>query len=366
MQQALHIFRKDVRRLRYPIALVLAATALFTYVDMRPWGRLPLNSVVPYAFNAKPLIVPSADTFITSSAFVVTVGGGGLGASSSEVSLLPGLLILAWCWLIALVVYADAIPGDRQFRLTRPYDRPSLWGAKAFFALAFVNLPLVIAQVVILRVDGFPILPNLSGLLWDHVLVTAIITMPAMALAALTRRMTHFVALFVVGGFAASVLAMLFMQMFFAGAVLPLSSSWYLEGSRLGPLNWVEDAVGTAAIAAFTIAVICRAMPLAGARDPLPRRLSMAARPRLVPRRHRSRGRVHRDDVLFAVSVRPAHQPGGQLLGESLSESIWRRHDRLAGTDRPRSDRRGSVERAAWRSGIWRSVVRGIADRRGS
>jgi hypothetical protein len=256
MRQVLHIFTKDVRRLKYPAALVLAATASFTYADVRPWAQLSPNAVMPYAFNAKPLIVPNdtGGTF-SESAFVVTTGEGGLGSSSSEVSILPGLLILAWCWLIALVVYTDAIPGDRQFWLTRPYDRRSLWGAKTLFVLAFVNLPIFIAQAVILRVDGLPILPNLPGLLWDHVLITAIITMPVMALAALTRRMTHFVSLFVVGGLVAAGLAPLFMQIY-AKAFLPSSSGWYLEGSRLGALNWVEDAVGIVAIAAFAVAVL--------------------------------------------------------------------------------------------------------------
>ena len=98
MRQALHIFKKDVRRLKYPIALVLAATALFAYADALPWAKLPPNSLMPYAFNPKPLIVPDdAGGGFHDSAIVVSAGEGGLGASSSEVSILPGLLILVWC-----------------------------------------------------------------------------------------------------------------------------------------------------------------------------------------------------------------------------------------------------------------------------
>jgi hypothetical protein len=114
MRQALHIFKKDVRLLWYQVVLVLAVTAMFAYTDAAPWAWLA-NYVPPFAFNARPLISPDADGF-----------AGGIGSFSvgfSDASMLSELLVLAWCCLIALVVHAEAIPGDRQFWLTRPYDR---------------------------------------------------------------------------------------------------------------------------------------------------------------------------------------------------------------------------------------------------
>ena len=235
MRQVLHIFKKDVRLLWFQIVLVLAATAMFAYTDIAPWARLP-NYVPAFAFNARPLINPDADGF-TSVGF-------------SDASMLSELLVLAWCCLIALVVQAEAIPGDRQFWLTRPYDRRSLWGAKALFVLAFVNLPLFVAQAAIISTDGFSVVSNLSGLVWEQVLVTAVITIPAMAAATLTRKMTQFAFLLFIAAFAASGFAIMFMF-----PLLPFSP-WYLEGHRMGSLNWLQDVVGIALIAATAFAIL--------------------------------------------------------------------------------------------------------------
>jgi hypothetical protein len=239
MRQALHIFKKDVRQFWYQIVLVLAVTAMFAYTDIAPWARLP-NYVPPFAFNAKPLISPDVDSFAL-----------GIHATFSDVSMLPELLVLAWCCLIALVVHAEAIPGDRQFWLTRPYDRRSLWGAKALFVLAFVNLPIFVAQAAIIAMDGFSVVSNLSGLLWEQVLLTAIITIPAMAAATLTRRMTQFVFLLFIAAFAASGFTILLML-----PVLPFVSPWYLEGHRMGSLTWFQNSVGVAAIAGTAFAIL--------------------------------------------------------------------------------------------------------------
>src|SRR4051812_14736603 len=100
MQQALHIFRKDVRFLRLPIAIALALTAAFA------WSR----SGKP----ATPLQQP------------ITI-----------------LLILAWCYLAAAAVYKETLVGDRQFWVTRPYRWTSLLAAKALFLLAFIHVPLL-------------------------------------------------------------------------------------------------------------------------------------------------------------------------------------------------------------------------------
>ena len=249
MRQALHIFRKDVRQFWLQIVLVLAVTALFAYADITPWPNVPTASgsagiaaeSVFFPYNAGPLISPDVNNFTGVGA--VTFG--------DNVSMLSDLLALAWCCLIALVILAEPIPGDRQFWLTRPYDRRSLWAAKALFVLAFVSLPLLVAQAAIIASDGFPVASNLSGLLWEQVLFATIIAFPAMALATLTKRMTQFVFLLFLGAFAAGGLAFLFLI-----PVLPFVPPWYLQGHRMGALNWLPDFVGFAAIAATTFAIM--------------------------------------------------------------------------------------------------------------
>ena len=156
LQQALHIFKKDARYLRFEIAGVLAMIALFV---------------------------------VTQVGLLETLRRGASGVFGISEILLPA----AWCFLIARAVHAEPIPGDRQFWLTRPYSRASLLLAKAIFILAFVNLPFLIAQSAILKLDAFPILSNAGALLWEQVLVTAVVTLPALVLAAVTANMIQFV-----------------------------------------------------------------------------------------------------------------------------------------------------------------------------
>ena len=249
MRQTLHIFKKDVRQFWLQILLVLAVTAMFAYADITPWPEVPGAGgtagigaeFVFFPYNARPLIDPH-------------VGGpAGVDAITfgDNVSMLSELLVLAWCCLVALVILADAIPGDRQFWLTRPYDRRSLWGAKTLFVLTFVSLPLLVAQAAIIAGDGFPIASNLSGLLWEQALFATVIAFPVMALATLAKRMTQFVFLLFLGAFAAGGLAFLFLI-----PILPLVPPWYLQGHRMGSLNWLPDLVGFAAIAATAFAIM--------------------------------------------------------------------------------------------------------------
>ncbi len=151
MRQAIHIFKKDVRNLRFEIAGVLALT---------------LASAI-------------ADVWVTR----VTISD-----QADALHLLPA----AWSFLIARVIHAEAIPGDRQFWLTRPYDRRSLWAAKTLFVVAFINLPMLVAQAAILSATGLPVGGNLGGLLWAQVPLSALLVLPAAALAAVTTSPAQF------------------------------------------------------------------------------------------------------------------------------------------------------------------------------
>src|ERR671924_1084349 len=121
MREAWQIFRKDVRYLRLEILLVLAMIAIFTWIT---------HNGNPYAMD---------------------VGG-----------IIPGTWIVALfsitsTYLMARVVQAEAIPGDNQFWITRPYSWRSLFIAKVLFIIAFANLPIFLARIVIIATAGFPI-----------------------------------------------------------------------------------------------------------------------------------------------------------------------------------------------------------------
>jgi hypothetical protein len=153
MKQALHIFKKDVSYLRYEILVSLLAALAFCFTGTR---------------HAMTLSERPPDQMISWS-------------------LLNFFLPLTWWFLISRLVHAEALPGEQQFWLTRPYDRRSLLAAKALFIAVFVNIPLFVADVVIVRAFGFAATHEFAGLLWTQVLLTLAFVLPAMALSAIVN-----------------------------------------------------------------------------------------------------------------------------------------------------------------------------------
>jgi hypothetical protein len=237
MKQALHIFKKDVRQLRYAIVLVLAATAIFAYNGTTVFRYRPLDYIPTLAMQARPLV---AQDFNSGIGFV---------ASSSSDSIMSAVIVFAWCCLIALAIHADAIPGDRQFWLTRPINRKSLWGAKIVFALAFVNVPVFAAQAAIVAAAGVPITANLSGLIGEQVMLTALVILPAMAAASITRTMTQFVLLFLATLFIGSGAALMILP--FAYRMPPYAFGW-----AMGALEWVSSFAAAVVVCAASFAVL--------------------------------------------------------------------------------------------------------------
>ena len=104
---------------------------------------------------------------------------------------LASFLVLAWWYLIALLVQEEALPGTRQFWLTRPYRWQNLFGAKLLFCLAFINLPLFFADCSILTLEGFPIGSNLPGILLRQLPLTVYFVVPALLLAVITENVAQ-------------------------------------------------------------------------------------------------------------------------------------------------------------------------------
>jgi hypothetical protein len=153
MQQAWHIFLKDVRRLRYELVVVLALTAAYAWLQGH-WS--PLFSAQNGRVN-------------------VTAG-----------LLRDFLLPMAWWYLASLAVYGEPLPGNRQFWVTKPYRWTSLLGAKLLFLVAFVSVPLLLADCMILTLQGFHPLASPGGLLWHEVELFAVLLLPMIALACIT------------------------------------------------------------------------------------------------------------------------------------------------------------------------------------
>jgi len=149
----LHILRKDTRRL-WP-AILAAAVLLGTLARFDRWR---------------------SDWLISSTEGYLNI-----------------LIPIAWACLIALAVEQDAIPGDRQFWITRPFRTRSLFSAKALFAVLFVHVPLLVADCYILAMRGFSPVTYAPNLLAIQFVLACALTIPALALASLVRSFSHFV-----------------------------------------------------------------------------------------------------------------------------------------------------------------------------
>src|SRR5262245_43089392 len=108
--QALHIFRKDARALRWEIALILVLHAALVAATTRPWNR---GAAVPALSVALP--IPVASIFS-----------------------------------IARLIHTEPLPATRQFWITRPYRVTSLALAKLLFFVVFLILPFLASQSLIL------------------------------------------------------------------------------------------------------------------------------------------------------------------------------------------------------------------------
>ena len=204
MQQALHIFVKDVRRLRYDILVVLVLTATFAWCEGHRTPFL-IDKLTPPAF------------------------------------LLEGLLPLGWWYLVAEAVFGEPLPGDCQFWVTRPFRWQSLLTAKLLFIAAFVNLPLLVSDCSVLALQGLHPFADPEALAWRQVVMAATLIFPMTALACITVSI------------AKMVLTLLGLVAFIVLVSIPkIGPPSYLWGS----LYWVQVSLGVVAIAAAALVVM--------------------------------------------------------------------------------------------------------------
>ncbi len=204
MRQALHIFVKDVRRLRYEILVVLAVAATFAWVDGLgvPWRNDPA--------------IGRADT------------------------VLKLLLVVAWWFLIARTVYEDSPVGHTQFWVTRPYQWRSLLGAKLLFVIAFINLPLFLSDCAIVAMRGFDPLAYPAALACHQLVVCVWLLLPVAALACVTEGVSQ--------------LALALLAVLLIAEIPGMLSLQGAAGS--GPTDWITPSLVGAALLAAALATI--------------------------------------------------------------------------------------------------------------
>jgi len=168
-----NIFRKDVRHHWREIAASVALVAAMAWSDISEWMHPDSMVSAPFAAFVLQLVVP--------------------------------LVPISWMFLIVRAVQGESLVGDRQFWVTRPYDWRSLAAAKIAFVLVFVNLPLFLADVLLLAKAGFSPLSYVGSLFWLQLVWILLLFLPTAALATVTRSIAQmllallFIVLFVIG-----------------------------------------------------------------------------------------------------------------------------------------------------------------------
>jgi hypothetical protein len=159
MKQVLHIFKKDIRHCWRECAAGLVLLLLFAWGDVRSWADSNQLRMVGrfLPFQLEPL------------------------------------LIFSWWFLIARAIQDEPLVGDRQFWVTRPYQWKQLLVAKILFVFTFINVPLFLIHVSLLRLAGFHVLPELYGLLYLQFLTSLAFLIPIVALAVVTPTVAQMV-----------------------------------------------------------------------------------------------------------------------------------------------------------------------------
>jgi hypothetical protein len=286
-----HIFKKDARRLWWQVALTLGLLAWVAHLDR--WRADPIPG--------------SAEGWLNI------------------------LLPFAWSYLISLLILQDPLVGDREFWPTLPCRRPVMLGAKALFVLAFIHGPYFLAQAAILGARGFSPSAYLPELLWKQVLLLAVLTLPAMALAALVENVVQFLLIAVVtcaavvlmSTYAASAyfanrmpvdatsnLIALFLAASGAFAITMLQYGW----RRTAVSRWLAIA---AAVGAAALYVWLPREEVAAAFSPAPAgaKFSVSLSPRKEPLTERERNNLGMAGILeVAVPIEVSGVPSGATV----------------------------------------------------
>jgi hypothetical protein len=163
MNQTLHIFKKDARRLWLEILVSLALVAGFVLTMPYKWPN-PNGSHSNYLDSS---LMPLLAYFVEL------------------------LVPVSWWLLIARTIHSERLVGDRQFWITRPYEWKKLLMAKALFVAVFLYVPLFTAQWLLLLRAGLARFSALPELLYNMLLISIIVVLPLIALAAVTRNLAR-------------------------------------------------------------------------------------------------------------------------------------------------------------------------------
>ena len=150
---------------------------------------------------------------------------------------------LAQWFLVVSLIHEDAVPGDRQYWLTRPIAWRDLLLAKAAFILLFIHLPCFLTDAVTLVAHGQSVVHFLPSLLaCQFFLLAKSVLLPA-AIAAVTATLAQFVwhCLALAIGF---------------GTLVSLFSRYARSGFEWGGVEWLRSTAEAALLAAVAVTIL--------------------------------------------------------------------------------------------------------------
>lgn len=163
MIQSVHILRKDVQHLWPELCVYSGFLMVYAWVEPLTWQ----TGVDPHSTTA--------------------------GWANLILSLLRPVLPLLWLVIISRLIHDESLVGDRQFWITKPYDRVSLAISKLLFVLVCVILPFALMETYLIVHAGLGVEAALPGMLQNLYSFSLACWLPFMAIASVTASLPRMI-----------------------------------------------------------------------------------------------------------------------------------------------------------------------------
>ncbi len=137
------------------------------------------------------------------------------------------LLPLGWFVLVSRLLHDEALVGDRQFWITRPYVWRALLFEKMLFVVVFLHLPLLLMQMYLLQHAGLAVGPAVKDLLLYQAMIAAVYVLPFTALSVVTATFGRHV-LSLLGGLVYGVAVGIFGNLLTKRRMTPPNADWVM------------------------------------------------------------------------------------------------------------------------------------------
>jgi hypothetical protein len=173
------------------------------------------------------------------------------------------VVFLAIVFIAALGVQQEPVPGTRQDWLARPIRRSDLLAAKLLFVLLAVHLPMLVGDAVQILAHGFSLGEALSGALARSLLIFVTVSLPALALAAMTRTLGQFIAAGIVYFIAVVAITIVLSMAARIGGQEQVTNPLFWTGVAWIPQTLGRVALAAGAVIALLLLYLSRRVPLA-------------------------------------------------------------------------------------------------------